>query len=104
MKTPKPRKLAGGQWFIQLRLNGVSIPVSAATEKECTRQAALIKAEYQAGKNAIYKSRSERTLEEIVDAYIKKRQAVLSPSTIRGYNTPLRTTAFRHIWVKSFPS
>lgn len=86
MKTPKPRKLAGGQWFIQLRLNGVSIPVSAATEKECTRQAALVKAEYQAGKREMQKCQGDRTIKEIIEGYIKSRQAVLSPSTIRSYN------------------
>ena len=83
MKTPKPRKLAGGQWFIQLRLNGVSIPVSAATEKECTRQAALIKAEYQSGKRKIQKI--DMTIGEAIDAYIVKYEAVLSPATVRGY-------------------
>ena len=35
MKVPKPRKLASGTWFIQMRLDGESVPVSAATRSEC---------------------------------------------------------------------
>ena len=89
MKIPKPRKLAGGQWFIQLRLNGVSIPVSAATEKECTRQAALIKAEYQAGQKKVIKS--ELTLRECLERHIAaKEKSGRSPETVRSYNIILR--------------
>lgn len=49
MNVPKARKLASGTWFIQLRLGGESIPVSAATERAVTREALRIKAEYRAG-------------------------------------------------------
>ncbi len=35
MKVPKPRKLTSGTWFIQMRLGGESVPVSAATRTEC---------------------------------------------------------------------
>ena len=35
MKVPKPRKLASGTWFVQMRLDGESVPVSAATRTEC---------------------------------------------------------------------
>jgi hypothetical protein len=45
MKTPKPRKLPSGSWFIQLRLDGESVPITASTERECVRKAQLIKAE-----------------------------------------------------------
>ena len=34
MKVPAPRKLPSGSWFIQLRLGGESIPVTAATAKD----------------------------------------------------------------------
>ena len=44
MKVPAPRKLPSGSWFIQLRLGGESIPVTAATAKDCNREAAAIKA------------------------------------------------------------
>lgn len=35
MKVPKPRKLTSGTWFIQMRLGGESVPVSAATRTGC---------------------------------------------------------------------
>lgn len=90
MRVPKPRKLPSGTWFIQLRLGGQSIPVSARTERECVRMAQLRKAEYQAGIRSAPK-RSAPTLTEAIDSYISKRDAVLSPSTIRGYRIIQRT-------------
>lgn len=88
MKVPNPRKLKCGTWFIQLRLNGESIPVSAPTKKECITQAQLIKAEHKAGVRVAKKEKEQPkspTLREAIDAYIAKRDAVLSPATIRGY-------------------
>ena len=90
MKVPKARKLKSGNWFIQLRLGGESIPITARTEKECTRQAQYLKAEYKAGKRQASPAPAVEppkapTVKEAVDAYIKKRDAVLSPVTIRGY-------------------
>lgn len=85
MKVPKPRKLPSGNWFIQLRLNGVSVPVTAATERECKRQAELIKAEHRAGKREVAKAAADPTLRQAMDAYIEKRKNTLSPSTIDGY-------------------
>ena len=85
MKLPKAKKLPSGNWFIRLRLGGESIPITEATEAECKNTARLIKAEYLAGKQL--KSRSDLTLSEMVDSYIKSRKAVLSPATIAGYET-----------------
>lgn len=93
MKVPEPRRLDSGTWYIQLRLGGVSIPVSAATASECKRQAALIKAEHAAGQKRV--TRCERTLSEAIDAYIAKR-AELSPATVRGY-VAIRDNRFRSI-------
>ena len=42
MKVPEPRKLKSGTWFLQMRLGGESVPVSAATRTECIRQAEKI--------------------------------------------------------------
>ncbi len=93
MKVPKARKLKSGTWFIQLRLNGQSISVTAPSEKECVRMAQLRKAEYQAGvkQEKLINAKKAPTLSEAVDAYIGKRDAVLSPSSIRGYETIKRT-------------
>ena len=95
MKVPNPRKLKSGTWFIQLRLGGESIPVSAKTKKDCIAQAQFIKAEYKAGKRERKKKEPEvkksLTLSEAIDAYIEKRDAVLSPATIRGYRNIQRS-------------
>lgn len=85
MNVPKARKLSSGNWFIQLRLGGESIPVTAATEKACIREARAIKAEYQAGKRIAKKEIPSLTLTAAIDAYIKAKSNTLSPSTIRGY-------------------
>lgn len=91
MKVPEPRKLKSGNYFIQLRLNGVSVPVTAATAKECRRQAELIKAEHRAGKTQLTKSKSDLTLREACERHIaKKERAKRSPETVRGYDVIMR--------------
>lgn len=87
MKIPKPRKLKSGTWFLQLRLNGVSIPVTGRTEAECTNNASLIKAEHKTGKRQISKDKTTVTLDKLLTDYIAKYEKVLSPSTIRGYES-----------------
>ncbi len=84
MKIPEPRKLKSGTWFIQLRLNGVSVPVKADSARECKRLAGLIKAEHLAGKKEIRRT-SDNTIREEIDRYIGERSNTLSPVTIRGY-------------------
>ncbi len=84
MKVPEPRKLKSGTWFLQMRLNGRSISVSAKTKKECQDKAALIKAEYKNGVREI-KAGNAITLSQAIDAYIERRENTLSPSTITGY-------------------
>ena len=90
MKVPKARKLSSGNWFIQLRLNGESIPVTARTEKECVKKAQLIKAEHQAGKREEKKEPVKEepecpTLSEAIDNFIESRKNTWSPLTVRGY-------------------
>lgn len=87
MKVPEPRRMTSGNYFIQLRLGGQSIPVTAATRKECIRQAELIKAEHRAGKKVAVKNANEITLKEACERYIEKYKATLSPPTIRGYTS-----------------
>ena len=86
MKIPEPRRLPSGSYFIQLRLNGSSVPVTARTARECKRAAELIKAEHRAGKRQITAS-YERTLAQVLKAYLDKHEAVLSPSTVRGWES-----------------
>lgn len=76
--------MKSGTWFIQLRLNGRSIPVSALSKKECIRQAELIKAEHRAGKREAA-LKTDKTVRELMTDYIAALPANTSPATIRGY-------------------
>lgn len=84
MKVPEPRKLQSGTWFIQLRLGGQSIPVSALTRKDCIRQAEAIKGAHRAGKLE-RKHKTDKTVRELMEDYIAALPAGTSPATIRGY-------------------
>lgn len=87
MIVPKARKINDTTWFIQLRLNGVSIPITGETEAECTNKAILIKAKHKTGEKKVQKKKKDLTLSEVIDNYIDKYENVLSPSTICGYAT-----------------
>lgn len=84
MKVPEPRRLKSGTWFLQMRLGGKSVSVSAATRTECVRQAEQIKADYRNGKKP-QPARACVTLHDAVEQYIQERENVKSPETIRGY-------------------
>lgn len=86
MKVPTPRKLKSGTWFCQLRLGGESVPVTAATEKDCRRQASLLKAEYLNGKR-IANTSGVKTFRAGVDSLLAEKGSLLSPVTVRTYRT-----------------
>ena len=90
MKLPKAKKLPSGNWFIRLRLGGEEIPITETTEKKAIDKARMIKAEYKAGVRQA-KNRETRTVRQICKAYLASRRSVLSPSTVRGYTTIIRT-------------
>ena len=85
MKVPTPRKLSSGHWFIQLRLGGESIPITAETKTECINLAEMAKAEYRSGKSIVQKTPKETTLQNAFDKFISANKATLSPATIRSY-------------------
>lgn len=88
MKEPKPKQLPSGNWRVRLRLGDEDISVTMATKDECKTEALLIKSEYKLGKRAAAsKAAKNKTLKEAEEAYIKANRAVLSPSTVRGYET-----------------
>lgn len=95
MKIPEPRQLPSGSWFIQLRLNGVSIPVTASKKADCRHTAELIKAEYENGKTS-YTKKADVTLGEAVDRYIRDRKDSRSPATIYGYQN-IRNNYFQSV-------
>lgn len=84
MKIPKPEKLPSGSYRVRLRLDGQSVSITKPTEREAIKAAELIKAQHR---NDI-KTRPTGgavKLTAAIDDYIKERENVLSPSTIRGY-------------------
>ena len=85
MKVPEPRRLKSGQWFIQLRLNGQSIPVTADTKTDCKLMAEKIKVDHRTGIAPIKKLPKNMTLRECLTLYINYRQNTLSPSTVDRY-------------------
>lgn len=85
MKVPTARRLPSGNWFVRLRLGGESIPITAPTEKECTRRAAKIKADYLTGQRQTDHFGPGMSLKDAYTEYIDSKRAVLSPSTIAGY-------------------
>lgn len=97
MRLPTPRKLPSGSYHIQLRLNGRSVSITAATEKECTRKATLIKAQHIAGVEE--QIATKNTLGGVVDEYISEVSPVLSPSTVRGYKQ-IRANYFKGFFDK----
>ena len=85
MKIPKIEQLPSGNWFCRLRLNGVSIPITAETQTECERLAYLRKSEYLAGAFRIQKTPKETTLQEAINKYIAVSRTTISPATERSY-------------------
>lgn len=86
MKIPKIEKLPSGHYFCRLRINGVSIPITAETADECETLAILKKAELKAGKTRVQKTPKNTTLQEAFDKYLAAHKATLSPSTYRSYS------------------
>lgn len=86
MKTPAPQKLPSGSYHIRLRLGGETIYITKPTARECVREAELVKAEYRAEKRTISKP-PDLTLGQLMQQYLDKHEAVLSPSTVRGWTS-----------------
>lgn len=84
MKVPEPRKLPSGNWFIQLRLNGQSVPITAETYTECKNLAELTKANHRCV-DPIKKLPKNITLREAMKRYVRNYKDSLSPSTYDRY-------------------
>jgi len=95
--VPEPKKLKSGSYFIQLRLNGVSVPVTDDDPKSCKAQARMIKAEYLAGKRQFNSATTDMTIRQAIDGYIKAKQNSLSPATIRGYRIIQKNRFQKHM-------
>lgn len=90
MKIPKPEHLPSGSWRVRLRLGGESISITEPTEQAAIKKAQLVKAEHLAGRPKIRRDTSP-TLDKMIENYISAKKAVLSPSTVRGYEAYRRS-------------
>ena len=91
MKIPKVEQLPSGNYFCRLRVNDVSIPITAETQTECELLATLKKAELLAGKSHVQHTPKDTTLKEAMAKYLEKRKKTLSPSTLRSYTSYSKT-------------
>lgn len=84
IKIPTARQLPSGNWFVQLRINGESIPITEPTEREAVAKAMAIK-------DGIIKHKkitnADRSLTETIDLWLADNEYRLSPATVRGYVT-----------------
>ena len=81
LSRPRPVELPSGRWRCQVMVNGKRIDVieddpAVAHAKALAVKAGLLEEE---------KSPRDMTVGQAIDRYIESKDAVLSPSTIRGY-------------------
>lgn len=85
----KPTKLPSGSWRIKVYLgkdeNGKRIyqSITKPNKFECIQEAVQIAQHRQ----EVSRDSANMTLEEAIDKYLTLKSAVLSPATIRGYDT-----------------
>jgi integrase len=97
MKIPTAKKLPSGNWNVSVMIDGRRVSVTAPTKKEAERKAAEIKA---SGK--VQARPGNITLCDAISAYIDSR-GVLSPATLRGYNT-IKRTRFKELMERNIYS
>ena len=86
MKLPEPRKLPSGSWNVRVQIDGQTHSITKPTAKACVKEAMALKS---GAKEA--RRRSNTTVALAIDEYIRDRENILSPSTIRGYRAIART-------------
>lgn len=98
MKVPKARKLPSGMYRVQVMVDGKRISITDESPKVAEAKAAALKAQLMEAS----KSPRSMTVGEAIDRYIESKDAVLSPSTIRGYKQ-IRNNALQEIMSVRLP-
>lgn len=83
MIMPKAKKLPSGSWHTRVTIGGETISITGRTEKEVLAKAARIKTDARAEAH----HPAGITVAEAVERYIKGRDGILSPSTIKAYRS-----------------
>ena len=81
MKAPKAQKLKTGSWRVQIQIDGQRYSCTAKTKKEAQDAAKQLFAGIQ------FEKRIPFTVGKAIDRYISEKEATLSPSTIKGYQS-----------------
>lgn len=84
-RIPKITQLPSGSWHCSVMMDKKRISITEDTEEECLSKAMLLVSKRIIGSQPPEKRARSLTLKQAVDSYIESRNAVLSPSTIRGY-------------------
>ena len=95
MKLPEPKQKENGKWLVQVQIDGKRRSKEFETKEEALYWASGIKT----GQKEAARNPSSLTVEKAIEKYIETKSAILSPSTIRGYNgikesriDPIRST------------
>ena len=91
IRVPAPRQLPSGKWTIQLRAEGVSITESTADL--CVTHAKAVRSGFIQQKKAA----PRLTLETAMRNYIDAKDALLSPATVRNYESIARNRFTAHL-------
>ena len=86
VKVPEPKQLPSGSWFIRLRLTEGTFCITKPTYAECKAEAIAMKSRVKTPENKPKKI----LLETLLQKYIDDNSTVLSPSTIRCYDSMKR--------------
>ena len=87
LSIPKPTRLADGTYSGQIMLGGKRVRVKGLTEAQYEARARALKEGFIEDQST---GRVSVTLKEAIQSYMDKNSAILSPSTLRGYNVVLR--------------
>ena len=89
IKTPKAYRTKSGLWSVRLRLGGKSIVLTSKYERDAVKMAERYKMQYKLGEipSEDCEAGTQPTLRKIVQKYINSRDNVLSPATIKGYES-----------------
>lgn len=82
LSVPKPKQLSDGRWTAQLMVDGKRVSVYGATVKEYEAAARALKTGAME-----MKVKNIKSLGAAIDAFLESNSNLLSPSTMRGFNS-----------------
>lgn len=84
---PRPVELPSGKWRCQVMVEGKRLSVVEATPQLAHARVLAIKAGLVEEEIRSAEQKKRITLRDAIDHYVRLKEGVLSPSTIRGYET-----------------